>query len=171
MASHVVQPKSAAQPGEKQGGEQSMDDIVSNIRRILHGGEPSGQPPESSARTDAPEVLILEPSMMVSPDETALQPPAAEAGLPKTAAAPPSAAPTLVAPETAAAAASSLHGLVRTLVAERSAAVSRSGPTLEDLVREELRPLLKAWLDEHLPTLVDRAVRAELDRVIGRAQT
>jgi cell pole-organizing protein PopZ len=37
--------------------------------------------------------------------------------------------------------------------------------TLEDLTREMLRPMLKVWLDENLPLLVERLVRAEIDRV------
>ena len=37
--------------------------------------------------------------------------------------------------------------------------------TLEDLVREMLQPLLKSWLDDNLPGLVERLVRAEIDRV------
>jgi cell pole-organizing protein PopZ len=37
--------------------------------------------------------------------------------------------------------------------------------TLEQMVREELRPLLKAWLDANLPPLVERLVKAELERV------
>jgi hypothetical protein len=37
--------------------------------------------------------------------------------------------------------------------------------TLEDLVREMLRPMLKAWLDDNLPTIVERQVRAEIERV------
>jgi cell pole-organizing protein PopZ len=37
--------------------------------------------------------------------------------------------------------------------------------TLEEMVREELRPLLKAWLDANLPALVERLVKAELERV------
>jgi cell pole-organizing protein PopZ len=37
--------------------------------------------------------------------------------------------------------------------------------TLEDLVREMLRPMLKAWLDDNLPALVERLVRAEIERV------
>jgi uncharacterized protein len=37
--------------------------------------------------------------------------------------------------------------------------------TLEDLTREMLRPMLKVWLDENLPTLVERLVRAEIGRV------
>jgi hypothetical protein len=37
--------------------------------------------------------------------------------------------------------------------------------TLEDLVKEMLRPMLKGWLDDNLPGLVDRIVRAEIERV------
>ena len=37
--------------------------------------------------------------------------------------------------------------------------------TLEDMVREMLRPILKVWLDDNLPTLVERLVRAEIERV------
>ncbi len=37
--------------------------------------------------------------------------------------------------------------------------------TLEDLVKEMMRPMLKAWLDDNLPGLVERVVRAEIERV------
>jgi cell pole-organizing protein PopZ len=37
--------------------------------------------------------------------------------------------------------------------------------TLEDLVKEMLRPLLKSWLDDNLPGMVERIVRAEIERV------
>ncbi len=37
--------------------------------------------------------------------------------------------------------------------------------TLEDLVREMLRPLLKGWLDDNLPGIVERIVRQEIERV------
>jgi len=37
--------------------------------------------------------------------------------------------------------------------------------TLEDLVKEMLRPMLKGWLDDNLPNLVERLVRAEIERV------
>jgi cell pole-organizing protein PopZ len=37
--------------------------------------------------------------------------------------------------------------------------------TLEDLVREMLRPMLKTWLDDNLPAMVERLVRAEIERV------
>jgi hypothetical protein len=76
--------------------------------------------------------------------------------------------PELVAPEAAAAAASSVGSLVRTLAAGRATQVYAGGPTLEDLVRAELRPLLKEWLDANLPPMVERLVRAEIERVVGR---
>jgi cell pole-organizing protein PopZ len=40
--------------------------------------------------------------------------------------------------------------------------------TLDAVVRELLRPLLKDWLDEHLPTIVEEKVQAEVDRVARR---
>ncbi len=73
-----------------------------------------------------------------------------------------------MAPGTAAAAAASVGSLLRTLSSERSAQVHRGGPTIEDLVREEVRPLLKVWLDQHLPPLVERLVRGRSSGVAGR---
>ena len=40
--------------------------------------------------------------------------------------------------------------------------------TLEDLVQDMLRPMLKAWLDENLPTMVEKMVREEIERVARR---
>ncbi|HZK88539.1 MAG TPA: DUF2497 domain-containing protein [Stellaceae bacterium] len=53
--------------------------------------------------------------------------------------------------------------------ARLSALPNREGgdASLETLVRQTLRPLLQAWLDENLPALVERLVRAEITRVIG----
>jgi len=48
--------------------------------------------------------------------------------------------------------------------------LSNNARTLEDLVKEMLRPMLKSWLDDNLPGLVERLVRAEIERVSrGRA--
>jgi cell pole-organizing protein PopZ len=88
---------------------------------------------------------------------------------PAPAAAPGLSADSLLAPAVAAAASASVGQLLRAVSAERGAAVTRGGPTIEDVVREELRPLLKDWLDQHLPAIVERLVRAEIERVAGRA--
>ena len=47
-----------------------------------------------------------------------------------------------------------------------STTVLTSNPrTLEDLVQDMLRPMLKGWLDENLPPLVERLVRQEIERI------
>ena len=43
--------------------------------------------------------------------------------------------------------------------------LERDSRTLEDLVTEMLRPMLKAWLDDNLPKIVERLVREEIERV------
>lgn len=64
--------------------------------------------------------------------------------------------------------ANTVGSLVRSVSAERAVGIGRPGVTIEDLVREEVKPVLKAWLDTHLPNLVERVVRAEIGRVIDR---
>ena len=43
--------------------------------------------------------------------------------------------------------------------------LSQNARTLDDLVKDMLRPMLKSWLDDNLPSLVERLVRAEIERV------
>ena len=157
-----------------QGADPSMEDILASIRRILSEDEPAAPDPNAS-----------EPH---TPDPHAPNPPA---GPPAATHAMPIAAPphddivaldnsmlvadtrhtpsraTLIAPETAAAVASTMGGLLRSLGEHTQ--THRGGPTIEDIVREEIRPLLKHWLDTHLQPLVERQVRVELERITGRA--
>ena len=164
-------PTTAATPGGAAGGDPSMEDILASIRRILSEDEApaaAGSPP-AGRRLAVDGVLVLDPAMMV-PDPAHEAAPVAAHAQPRRSRRrrmqpEPSA---LVAPEAAAAAASSVESLVRTL-AERTMQVHSGGPTIEDIVREELRPLLKTWLDANLPPLVERLVRAEIERVVGRA--
>jgi uncharacterized protein len=64
----------------------------------------------------------------------------------------------LLSQETTAAVDSAFNALAQTVLVQNAR-------TLEDLVREMLRPLLKSWLDDNLPSLVERLVRAEIERV------
>jgi cell pole-organizing protein PopZ len=49
--------------------------------------------------------------------------------------------------------------------------LSQNARSLEDVVKEMLRPLLKGWLDDNLPRIVERLVRMEIERVArGRAE-
>lgn len=144
-----------------------MEDILASIRRILNEEEQQPAPHPKGGSPPDDDVLVLEPSMMVP---ESIEPAPEESGNPVAGALPDAAQPTgLVAPETARAAAASVAGLVATLAGERETRIHREGPTIEDLVRAELRPLLKTWLDTHLPPVVERLVRAEIERVVGRA--
>lgn len=129
---------------------------------------PPAETPTPPAETPAPQAVEPPPAAPPEPEpmtEAAAPPPPAppepSPPLPETA--------NLLAPAAAAAAAASVGSLLRAVSADRHAAVHRGGPTIEDLVREEIRPLLKAWLDEHLPPMVERLVRTEIERVVGRA--
>lgn len=75
----------------------------------------------------------------------------------------------LIDSQVSAAAASSIGAMVRSITAEKSVAISRGGATIEDMVREEIRPLLKAWLDTNLQSLVERVVRSEIEKVVNRS--
>ena len=64
----------------------------------------------------------------------------------------------LISSATSAAVNSAFNTLAQTVLMQNAR-------TLEDLVREMLRPMLKSWLDDNLPGMVERLVRAEIERV------
>jgi cell pole-organizing protein PopZ len=64
----------------------------------------------------------------------------------------------LISNDTATAVDSAFNALAHTILGQNAR-------TLEDLVKEMLRPMLKSWLDDNLPGMVERIVRAEIERV------
>jgi uncharacterized protein len=64
----------------------------------------------------------------------------------------------LLSPNSTAAVSAAFNSLASTVLSENAR-------TLEDLVKDMMRPMLKDWLDENLPGLVERIVRAEIERV------
>ena len=66
--------------------------------------------------------------------------------------------PRLMSADTSRAVDSAFNTLAQTVFVQ-------NGPTLEELVKQMLRPMLKDWLDDNLPQLVERLVRAEIERV------
>ncbi len=179
-----------------EGADPSMEEILASIRRILNDDESEAATEDTAEEKPAEDdVLVLDESMLVAArDEPVPELPAPEpvrVVAPEPVAPPPEVAPPiplmeiktpvqaeprddaeppgLVAPEAAAAAAMSVGSLMRSLAAGRATQVYSGGPTLEDIVRAELRPLLKEWLDVNLPPVVERLVRAEIERVVARA--
>jgi len=101
---------------------------------------------------DAP----AEPAMRITEEA---RPPPVPPRTPTPAPAPPPALDRgLISNSTMAAVDSAFNSLATTVL-------GNNARTLEDLVKEMLRPMLKSWLDDNLPSVVDRIVRAEIERV------
>ena len=63
-----------------------------------------------------------------------------------------------------------LSGLTGVMASVRDVPLGNTQQTLEDLVKELLRPMLKDWLDDNLPLLVERLVEKEIARLVNRAE-
>lgn len=122
---------------------------------ILDLTEEMRAPEAPSFRTiDAqPDIVFTEADAAASRDGT--EPDHLEAARRQLAA---SMSESLVSSSTAASVDSAFNTLAQTVLVQNAR-------TLEDLVKEMLRPMLKSWLDDNLPGLVERLVRAEIERV------
>ncbi len=137
-----------------------MEDILASIKKVIAEEKEFRQSAPPGPGEDD-EVLELDSSME--------QPPEAEAEGAEASSAPPPAAgdedEVLLAEEAAGTSRARLDQLAG-IAAERPEAAA--GNPLEDMIREMLRPVLKAWLDEKLPGIVDEHVRREISRITGR---
>ena len=133
--------------------EPSMEDILSSIRRVIARDEAPGAVREARP-VEADDILDLQ-------DE--------EEGIPVEAA---PVADELVSEASADAARQSLEALTAAIApAVAAAAVSApaaAGRTMEDVVLDALRPMLKDWLDTNLPPLVEAMVAKEITRITGK---
>lgn len=131
--------------------EPSMEDILSSIRRVI-------------ARDEAPG-LVRELRVPEADDILDLQD---EEDLAEAAPAPEE----LVSEASADAARQSLEALTAAVTpavaAATVAAPAVGGRTMEDVVLEALRPMLKQWLDANLPALVEAMVAKEISRITGK---
>jgi len=131
--------------------EPSMEDILASIKRVIAEEKEiraSAPPPLPDA--DEEDVLELDEGMEVHD-----APPAPSVDL----------GPPLLEEE----AADTSRQRLETLASV--AAAAPPPPTvnpLEEMLREMLRPILKQWLDEHLPAIVDEHVKREIHRITGR---
>lgn len=107
---------------------------------------------------------ITEPELEAAPAEEAFEPaptPVIEEEVPMTA---------KPAPLTDTATVTAAAGALGKLLANVEFGEEAGGPTtIEGLVREMLRPMLKEWLDENLPSIVEKQVEAEVQRIARMA--
>lgn len=151
------------------GKDPSMEDILTSIRRIVDddgaahgsGGEEPLVLTEIVDRKPGPDAASPAPAGAEGGDEG----PAPEAVAPSVPAAAPAGESVMseAARDRVLAAMSPLAKGVR----QRAAA---SGRPLEELVMEQLTPMLGRWLDEHLPAIVERVVECELRALARRLE-
>ncbi len=146
--------------------------ILDTVRRILsedQGHSPEARSPEarpepgvearlapdrSNAAADDDDVLELEPTMMIDQPSATSRPVDSERQL--------------VGGQAEQDARQSLGSLRNLMREQRAPLTHRDGPSIEDIIREEIRPLLREWLDSNLPPLVERVVRSEIARIVDR---
>jgi cell pole-organizing protein PopZ len=77
----------------------------------------------------------------------------------------------LVSAAAAAATTASFAALARAVDSSNASdQVSVGGRTLEDIVKEIMRPMIREWLDANLPALTERLVRREIERIAHKGQ-
>ena len=132
--------------------EPSMEDILASIKKViaeekeLRTAIPAELPDSVVEGDDDEDVLELDASMTAGPE---VQKPV-DLG------------PPLVDDSVADNSRASLAQL-----SQAAAAAPETNP-LEAMLREMLRPILKQWLDENLPRIVDEHVKREISRITGK---
>jgi cell pole-organizing protein PopZ len=170
--------------------EPTMEEILASIRRIISEDEPAANAEAAPEPEPEPEPVAAAPEPLHEVEEEDVleltepiaepEPPAVEShGDLDVYAAEPEPEPVayhepeppvrtfaddepLVGKPAAAASASAFGHLAQRI------AMPQNGRSLEDVVRELLNPLLKAWLDEHLPAIVQAKVDEEVERIARR---
>lgn len=122
-----------------------LPDIEVAIPEIVFADAPEEMRSEAAPQVDAPAAL---PEPLVAPAAARQAAPAPQSAL----------AETLLSNAAGDSVGQAFNMLSHTVL-------DRNARTLEDLVKEMLKPMLKMWLDDNLPPLVERLVRAEIERV------
>jgi uncharacterized protein len=149
--------------------EPSMEEILASIRRIISEEEQTPEPvleltqTESAPVEDDDIVFEAEEEPLPEPIPAPTPPPApirtASAPVPELADEP------ILSMPSSNAAAGALARLAGTL-----RIADTEGQTVEGVVRELLKPMLKEWLDRNLPAIVESRVEAELERIARMAR-
>ena len=123
----------------------------------------TGVEPEPEPAPPPPPPPVREPPPKPEPAPVVMRAPPPPAPPPEPVRAPP---PPVEVAEMAPLISQATEGVVSSAFSDLALTVlNRNARTLEDLVQEMLRPMLKAWLDQNLPGMVERLVRAEIERV------
>ena len=171
--------EAAAQENE----EAPEDEEELAVEEMVAMAEPEPEPEPVAEEVDDDDDDILDLTDMEAPDpeplfeEQAYKEPEPEPIAPPVSPSPaPPPAPTpapdnLVSPPQAGEASGSFERLTEKLNEDYSELpIGNGAVTLEGLTRELVRPMLKEWLDQHLPMMVERVVREEIERLVMQSQ-
>lgn len=147
--------------GREGPGPSYVDEVLELTEELPRGTRGEAPAPSSDSDADTP---MAEADDMTD-DELELTDSMTDQSARKTAAPVAAADESIVSVESEVAARTSLAALSSMIVK----AHEPGDNTLEGLVREMLRPMLKEWLDANLPTLVEGMVAKEIARITGHA--
>ena len=133
--------------------EPSMEDILASIKRVIAEEKElraAIPPADPSADEDEEDVLELDSAMATEAQSDAepldLGPPLLDEN----------------------AASESAAKLAELSTVAAAAPPAPAGHPLEDMLKDMLRPVLKQWLDDNLPRIVDEHVKREISRITGK---
>ena len=166
--------------------EPSMEEILASIRRIISddNAPEEAEPALEEVITEEEEVYDLTEVVEEEPeDEAAIDEKSIEAresdGVGEEVVLEQAQAAVLAAVEqsdlmsadTAVQATNQLGELASVVAAnEVGTLIGQANLTIEDLVKEVMRPMVREWLDANLPSLGERAVNREVERLSSRAE-
>lgn len=128
--------------------EPSMEEILSSIKMIISEDNAKAVPPRQKPRAETAPSQTEPEAILELTENVSLN----------------AAGGAIVSPDALAASRQALSNLSRLVVKPDVA----GSDTLEGLVREMLTPMLKDWLDAHLPAIVERVVAQEVARITGQ---
>ena len=134
--------------------QDDEEDVLELVDEVNEEDDPSTLAEESPAEPEDPENIDVEPAL-----ESAAEFETSMPDMPDIDALENTYSHRIVSEETETLGTSAFASL------ERSIRMGNAGDSLEEIVRSILRPMLKSWLDEHLPQLVENLVQQEIERM------
>ena len=126
--------------------EPSMEDILSSIRDIIaEEDEPEKAKPAATSPAPPQDSVVLDQRVAATPRATSRRP--AASGM------------RIMADET------EISGISSFAELDEAIRLGRVGDTLADVVITILRPMLKDWIDENLPDMVEDLIQKEIRRL------
>ncbi len=171
IADENEEPEAEAAPTEETPQEEDVLELTQAIQEDGSVESIEAVPIEPEPVLEPAVEMVSEPEFTPEPAVTA--PPPESVPVPEPAPVvevnqPP--AETIVSDDAASAASASLADLANKVEDERKASMTTSfigngSQTLEGMVMSLMKPMLKSWLDENLPPIVERIVQKEVERI------